>query len=186
MSNDALEPERDVRVREVRRERSGGAAWAALALVAIVAILALVYIFIQNNNKTEEDKFKQFSDLKADAQGVDLLKQMLIFNPNKRISVDDALKHPYLADFHDPDDEPVRAPVNPVEFEFEYVTLNKEQIKDLIYEEILLYHFKEKEEEYNKSLAEGKSMIQHILGNANKAYDQYEKEDEKNIEAEQT
>lgn len=142
--------------------------------------------FIQSNNKSEEDKFKQFAELKADPQGVDLLRQMLIFNPNKRISVDDALKHPYLTDFHDPDDEPVRAPVNPVEFEFEYVTLNKEQIKDLIYEEILLYHFKEKEEEYNKYLADGKSMIQHILSNANKAYDQFEKEDEKNIEAEQT
>lgn len=30
---------------------------------------------------------------------------MLMFNPNKRISVDDALKHPYLKQLHNPRDE---------------------------------------------------------------------------------
>ena len=30
---------------------------------------------------------------------------MLAFNPAKRITVEDALCHPYLAYFHDPDDE---------------------------------------------------------------------------------
>jgi mitogen-activated protein kinase 15 len=31
---------------------------------------------------------------------------MLSFNPNKRISVTEALQHPYVKDFHNPDDEP--------------------------------------------------------------------------------
>lgn len=31
---------------------------------------------------------------------------MLLFNPNKRITAQDALQHPYLYDFHNPDDEP--------------------------------------------------------------------------------
>jgi hypothetical protein len=37
----------------------------------------------------------------------------------KRITVVDALKHSYLADLHYPDDEPVRDPVSPLDFEFE-------------------------------------------------------------------
>jgi len=31
---------------------------------------------------------------------------MLTFNPNKRITVLEALKHPYVKEFHNPDDEP--------------------------------------------------------------------------------
>jgi mitogen-activated protein kinase 1/3 len=30
---------------------------------------------------------------------------MLTFNPNKRINVEDALSHPYLRQYYDPDDE---------------------------------------------------------------------------------
>jgi serine/threonine protein kinase len=30
----------------------------------------------------------------------------LQFNPNKRISAAEALRHPYVAQFHNPDDEP--------------------------------------------------------------------------------
>ncbi len=35
---------------------------------------------------------------------------MLAFNPAKRITVEDALCHPYLAYFHDPDDEVLPLP----------------------------------------------------------------------------
>jgi serine/threonine protein kinase len=42
----------------------------------------------------------------ASAQALDLIQQCLQFNPDKRISSIDALKHPYVAEFHNPDDEP--------------------------------------------------------------------------------
>lgn len=38
---------------------------------------------------------------------LDLLGQMLQFDPRKRCSVEDALSHPYLSSLHDPTDEPV-------------------------------------------------------------------------------
>lgn len=41
---------------------------------------------------------------------LDLLEKMLAFNPAKRITVEDALCHPYLAYFHDPDDEVLPTP----------------------------------------------------------------------------
>ena len=36
---------------------------------------------------------------------LDVLEKMLTFNPNKRITVDEVLAHPYLEQYYDPDDE---------------------------------------------------------------------------------
>lgn len=36
---------------------------------------------------------------------LDLLDKMLTFNPNKRITVEQALSHPYLSQYYDPEDE---------------------------------------------------------------------------------
>ena len=43
----------------------------------------------------------------ADAKALDLLDKMLTFNPHKRITVEDALAHPYLEQYYDPADEVV-------------------------------------------------------------------------------
>lgn len=40
---------------------------------------------------------------------LDLLDKMLTFNPNKRITVEECLAHPYLEQYYDPSDE-VRTP----------------------------------------------------------------------------
>jgi serine/threonine protein kinase len=38
----------------------------------------------------------------ANPEAIDLLEKMLQFNPDKRITVEEALAHPYLAQMHDP------------------------------------------------------------------------------------
>ena len=47
------------------------------------------------------NRFKQ-----ADAQSVDLLERMLVFDPKTRATAKDALAHEYLSQYHDPTDEP--------------------------------------------------------------------------------
>jgi len=42
----------------------------------------------------------------ASAEALDLLRLCLQFNPDKRITAQQALRHPYVAQFHNPDDEP--------------------------------------------------------------------------------
>ena len=43
---------------------------------------------------------------KANPQALDLLDKLLIFDPAKRVTVDEALRHEYLESLHCPEDEP--------------------------------------------------------------------------------
>jgi len=41
----------------------------------------------------------------ADGDAHDLLKKLLMFNPDKRITVEESLAHPYVTQFHNPEEE---------------------------------------------------------------------------------
>ncbi|KAL0725423.1 hypothetical protein Bca4012_040022 [Brassica carinata] len=66
---------------------------------------------------------------------LDLIKKMLMFDPGQRISVEDALDHPYLREVRDVTDEPVF--MTPFNFDEQPFTL--EEIKELIYSEALAF-----------------------------------------------
>ena len=76
---------------------------------------------------------------------------MLTYDPDERITVTDALAHPYLAQLHFPDDEPTCEPVSAFDFDFEKFSLTKDDYKELIYEEIMLYHSDEAAQAYINS-----------------------------------
>lgn len=42
----------------------------------------------------------------APPDGIDLLKKLLQFNPDKRLTAEQALSHPFVVRFHNPDEEP--------------------------------------------------------------------------------
>jgi len=79
---------------------------------------------------------------KANPLAVDFLTKTLTFDPKKRITVEEALAHPYLEAYHDPDDEPVAPPLDPEFFEFDLHKddISREQLKELLYEEIMTFH----------------------------------------------
>jgi serine/threonine protein kinase len=85
---------------------------------------------------------KKFEDLfkGANSLAIDLLKKMLTYDPDERITVAQALQHPYLKQLHFPDDEPTTNPVSAFDFDFEKYSLGRDDFKDLIHDEILLYH----------------------------------------------
>eukprot|EP00871_Galdieria_phlegrea_P000372 jgi/Galph1/1335/GphlegSOOS_G5968.1 len=75
----------------------------------------------------------------ASDQALDLLDRMLLFDPRKRCSVEEALAHPYLSSLHDPSDEPLCE--SKFSFEFDSPRVTKDQLKRMMWEEIRRQEF---------------------------------------------
>jgi len=73
---------------------------------------------------------------RASAAAADLLKKLLVFNPNKRLSPEQVLKHPFVVQFHNPVDEPEagRVFVLPISDNTKYTVA---EYRDRLYGEIL-------------------------------------------------
>lgn len=67
-------------------------------------------------------------------EALDVLRKMLEIHPRKRITVDEALKHPFFEPLHNPDDEPTSR--RPFDFTFENEKLHRNRLRHLIWEEV--------------------------------------------------
>lgn len=78
---------------------------------------------------------KAFTEIFANAnpQAIDMIERMLVLDPEKRLTVDEALAHPYLAPLHDPEDEPTCS--KQFEDDFDEETTQLEAFRDLIFNE---------------------------------------------------
>ncbi|KAM0996440.1 hypothetical protein ACFX13_006505 [Malus domestica] len=79
------------------------------------------------------EKFPNVSPL-----AIDLAERMLVFDPSKRITVEEALNHPFLSSLHEINEEPICP--SPFVFDFEQASLDEEDIKELIWRESLRFN----------------------------------------------
>ncbi|KAK4354385.1 hypothetical protein RND71_026579 [Anisodus tanguticus] len=76
----------------------------------------------------------------ADPLALRLLERLLAFDPKDRPSAEEGLADPYFSGLSNADREPSRPPISKLEFEFEKRKLAKDDVRELIYREILEYH----------------------------------------------
>ncbi|OWM64033.1 mitogen-activated protein kinase 9-like [Punica granatum] len=76
----------------------------------------------------------------ADPLALRLLERLLEFDPRYRITAEEALAHPYFRGLANVDSEPSMKPISKFEFAFERRKLTKDDVRELIYREILEYH----------------------------------------------
>ncbi|KAG0171262.1 Mitogen-activated protein kinase [Apophysomyces sp. BC1034] len=73
---------------------------------------------------------------RANPLAINLLNQLLEFDPSRRITVEEALAHPYLSAYHDEDDEPSHTQA--FDFSFEVVD-SIEEMRRMIAQEVMSF-----------------------------------------------
>jgi len=92
----------------------------------------------------------------ASDEAIDLLKGLLQFNPNKRLTAEQALDHPYVAQFHNILDEPARDTDIDIELD------DNTKFTPQKYREELYLHIKKKKKELREKLASSSKKKVHV------------------------
>lgn len=83
----------------------------------------------------------QFQDMipNANPLAIDLLNKLLTFSPKNRLTAEEALNHPYVAFYHEPNDEPnaKELPDDFFDFDKHKEEFNIDQLKRMLYDEIM-------------------------------------------------
>lgn len=86
---------------------------------------------------------------------LDVLRKTLKFNPDRRITVEQALQVSYLSQLHCPEDEPSRAPLELNDFEFERRKIDMEALRQEIFNEALRYYPEKRQQYFEEQINSG-------------------------------
>ena len=88
----------------------------------------------------------------ASKSAIDLISKLFTWNPDDRISAKEVLEHPFLEELYDPEDQDIieSKPIQFQEFEFECYSLNKDILRELILDEVIMFNSKEGRKTYRK------------------------------------
>ncbi|PYH74336.1 mitogen-activated serine/threonine-protein kinase SLT2 [Aspergillus vadensis CBS 113365] len=93
----------------------------------------------------------------ANPDALDLLDRMLAFDPTSRISVEEALEHPYLHIWHDASDEPTC----PTTFDFHFeVVEDVQEMRHMIYDEVVRFRALVRQQSQAQAAAQQQQIAQ--------------------------
>lgn len=101
----------------------------------------------QKRGRAFEDVFNT-----AHPDAISMLRQLLHFNPEKRISAERALEHPYVAQFHNPHEEPVCGKVIKIPID-DNTKYDIDEYRSKVYSEVVRKKRDQKRERMSESQA---------------------------------
>jgi len=94
--------------------------------------------FIKSLPKAERQFPTLFAGVSEEAQ--DFLAKTLLWDPECRMNIEEAIQHPYVEKLHCPEDEPTRGPLDTSGFEFERRKITSLALREEIFREALHYY----------------------------------------------
>ena len=123
----------------------------------------------------------------APDSAIDLISKLMTYDPKERLTAKQVLEHPFLQELYDPlhDDQIIEGePVRYYDFEFEQYTINKDIVKELIIDEIIMANSKEARK-VNRELREKhkKGVLEFIYERQDKPKKDKEEKEPKQVKA---
>lgn len=94
--------------------------------------------FIKSLPKAERQFPTLFASVSEEAR--DFLAKTLLWDPEVRMNIEEAIQHPYVEKLHCPEDEPTRGPLDTSGFEFERRKITSLALREEIFREALHYY----------------------------------------------
>jgi serine/threonine protein kinase len=96
--------------------------------------------YLSQMTKIDAPPLREKLGIEIPAEVEDIVRKMFEWDPDKRLDVPGILEHPYVAELHDPEDEPTREPVPFDLFEYERRNIDSQFLMEELFHELLAHY----------------------------------------------